>query len=98
LGSGDFVETIVAEAEERQSRMLSGVAALRKVEETMRAVCHEEGIRVTEMKGGSRRGQVSLTRKRIVRELIEEYGIPMAMVARATGVTTAAISKLITRC
>jgi hypothetical protein len=63
-----------------------------------RAVCHEEGIRVAEMKGGSRRRQVSLARKRIVRELIEEYGIPMAMVARATGVTAAAISKLMTRC
>lgn len=35
-----------------------------------------------------------MIRKRIARELTERYGIPMAMVARQTGVTTAAISKI----
>jgi len=35
LGSGDFVEKIVAEAEERQNRLLTGVSALKKVEETI---------------------------------------------------------------
>lgn len=33
-------------------------------------------------------------RKRIVHELIEKYGIPMAIVARETGVTSTAISKM----
>jgi hypothetical protein len=35
LGSGDFVERIVAEAEEKQNRLLTGVSALKKVEETI---------------------------------------------------------------
>lgn len=49
---------------------------------------------VHNMKGGSRRRQISRIRKRSARELIERYGIPMAMIARETGVATTAISKL----
>ncbi|MEW5746831.1 MAG: transposase [Nitrospirota bacterium] len=94
LGSGDFVERIMAEAEQRQSRMFSGASALEKVDETIRAVCEEEGVRESELRNGSRRRQVSRVRKKIARELIERYGIPMATVARETGVTTSAISKL----
>jgi putative transposase len=85
LGSGDFVERVVSEAEERQKRQLTGTSALSKVEETIRAMCNEEGTKVTELKGGSRRRQISRIRKRIARELIERYGIPMATVARAIG-------------
>ena len=65
-----------------------------KVEEIIRTICDEEGIKATEMKGGSRRRHVSRIRKRIARELIESYGIPMALIARETGVTTTAISKM----
>jgi len=97
LGSGDFVEKIVREAEERQNRLLTGASALREVEETIRLICDEEGVKVTEVKGGSRRRQISRIRKRIAQELIERHGIPMAIVARETGVTTAAISKMMTR-
>ncbi len=54
LGSGDFVEKIVAEAEERHNRLLTGVSALRKVEETIGSMCDEEGVSVAEVQGGSR--------------------------------------------
>jgi len=57
----------------------------------------EEGLQVTEVKGGSRRRQISRTRKRIAQELIERYGIPIVIVARETGVTTTAISMLMMR-
>jgi putative transposase len=94
LGSGDFVEKIVSEAEERQERLLTGASALRKVEKTIRDICNEEGVKVSEVKGGSRRRRISEVRKRIAAELIESHGIPMATIARAPGVTTTAISKI----
>lgn len=97
LGSSDFVERMVADAKWRQGRQLGGAFALHKVEETIRAMCDEEGIKDSELKGGSRRRQVSRIRKKIAAELIKQYGIPMAAVARATGVTTTAISKMMTR-
>ena len=97
LGGWEFVERMVAEAEERQVRLLSGEAASRRVEKAVLAICKEEGVGAMEMKGGSRRKQISRTRRRIAKELIEKYGIPMATVARETGVTTAGISKLMSR-
>ena len=50
-----------------------------KVDETIRAICEEEGVKATEMKGGSRRRRISRIRKRIAMELVESYGIPMAL-------------------
>lgn len=97
LGSGDFVEKIVAEAEERQNRLLTGASAMRAVAETIRVICKEAGIKATELKGGSRRRLICRVRKRIAQELIERYGIPMATVARETGVTTTAISKMMSK-
>ena len=52
LGSGDFVDKIVVEAEERQSRLLTALA-LRETEETIRLMC-EEGIRVERRKSAER--------------------------------------------
>ncbi len=97
LGSGEFVEKIIAEAEEQQNRLITGVSVLKKVKETIRSICKEEGIKATEIKGGSRRRQTSRIRKRIAKELIEIYGIPMATIARETGVTTTAISKMLAK-
>jgi hypothetical protein len=97
LGSGEFVEKIVTETEERQDRLLTGTSTLRKVEETIRLMCEDEGIRESELRGGSRRRQTSRLRKRIAFELTERYGIPMATVARETGVTTTAISKIMAK-
>ncbi len=97
LGRGDFVERIVAEADERQKRLLTGASALIKVKETIRAMCDEENVKASELKGGGRRRQISRIRKRIAQELIEKYGVPMAIVARETGVTTTAISKMMAR-
>lgn len=63
----------------------------------IKRICKEEGIKEAEIKGGSRRRQASGIRKRITKELIEKYGIPMATIARETGVTTAAISKMLAK-
>jgi REP element-mobilizing transposase RayT len=94
LGSGDFVEKVMAEADEHQSRQFAGASALKKTEETIKLLCDDKGIKVSELKSGGRRRPVSQLRKRIAQELIEKYSIPMAIIARETGVTTAAISKL----
>jgi predicted transcriptional regulator len=63
----------------------------------MQFMCEEEGVMESELRSGSRRRQISRVRKRIASELIERYGIPMATVARETGVTTTAISKMMAK-
>ena len=97
LGGGAFVEKMAAEAEERQNRLLTGASALRKAKETIKAMCDEAGVKATEVKGGSRRREISRIRKRIAQELIERYGVSMAIIARETGVTTTAVSKMMAK-
>ncbi len=51
---------------------------------------------IVELQSGSRRGRVSQARLQIACRLIETYGIPLAEVARQVGVSTSAVSKIIT--
>ncbi|MBW2163587.1 MAG: hypothetical protein JRF43_03835 [Deltaproteobacteria bacterium] len=46
---------------------------------------------------GSRRGCISQVRLQIAYQLVQDYGIPLAEVARHLGISTSAISKAITR-
>jgi len=50
-----------------------------------------------ELRMGSRRGRICQVRSQIAYELVEQYGLPLAEVARQLGVTTSAISKAINR-
>jgi predicted transcriptional regulator len=48
------------------------------------------------MKSGSRRRIVSEARSRMALNLVEDYGIPLAEIARHLGVSTSAVSKMLT--
>lgn len=92
LGSGEFVEKMIEEAEERQKLLFTGTN--KELKELLEALCRREGISLSEVKGGSRRPVVSRIRKRIACEMIEGHGMPMAAIAREIGVTTSAVSKM----
>lgn len=93
LGSGEFVECVIAEAKQQVKQKFSK----RKIVEVVRSICKKEGIKVSELKGGGRRGKLSSVRLQISRQLVQEHGVPMVLVAREVGVTTAAISRSLSR-
>jgi len=93
LGCGDFVDRVIQEAEQGIRRQYSSLKRRKKIEEIVAAECKKEGIVVKELQAGGRRPNVSQVRKRIVKKLFESYGIPLAEIARHTGVSTSAISK-----
>jgi len=97
LGSGDFVQRILAEAEERQRHHFSASDRRRKIHEIITEICAEEDINPKELQSGSRRRPISIIRSRVARQLVEVHGVPMAMVARELGVSTSAISKIISK-
>jgi DNA-binding MarR family transcriptional regulator len=70
----------------------SNVIAIRrhKAEQTM---CRHAGISVEEIRSGTRRRPVSVLRAEISKRLFMQYGLPMADIARRTGITTSAVSK-----
>lgn len=97
LGSSDFVERIIGEAEEAIRYQLPlnerRIVAQKRIDE----ICNREGINVKELKGGSRRTGISRARAILAIELVEEYGLTLAEAGRQLGVTTPAVSKILKR-
>jgi DNA-binding MarR family transcriptional regulator len=56
-----------------------------------------KGIHRAELEGGSRSAKVSQLRMELAQRILHEFGPPLAEIARQLGVSTSAISKIITR-
>ena len=97
LGSGEFVEQVVREAEARTQRQYSSKERGRKVERLIAEECKKHKVSLTEFRSGSRRGKLPAVRAEISRKLVENYGTTIAEVARQVGVSTSAISKSLAR-
>ena len=93
LGDDDFAERIVAET----TTVSRCQYPTRKQREKITAViveqCQQSGISINELQMGGRRRVVSRVRRDIARRLFSEFGIPLADIARYTGVSTSAICK-----
>jgi hypothetical protein len=56
--------------------------------------CRKKGIHKAEIKMGSRRSRISQLRAELAWKMQEEFGLPMAEIARQLGVSTSAIAKI----
>jgi len=97
LGNGEFVERIIREAEAKIRYQLPVRQHHEQVDEFIAKICTGEKVSIEELKGGSRRKDVSRVRARIAIGLVQEHGVALAEVARRVGVSTSAISKIIRR-
>ncbi len=97
LGSGDFVDRIVREADHRVKYQFGGNKIRKKAAEFIEQVCKRENINAKELRMGAKRGRIGRVKSQIACRLVEDYGIPLAEVARQLGGTTSAISKAINR-
>ena len=61
------------------------------------AMCKEKGVSLTELRSGSRRGELPQTRAALVGKLIEDFGVAAAEVARQVGISTSGVSKILSR-
>lgn len=97
LGSGDFVKSILDEADESVKNQFAVQANSIKIKEIIQCICEDEEVNVEELKSGGRRKAVSRVRFLIASKLVEEYGISFSEVARYVGVTTPAIFYILRR-
>jgi REP element-mobilizing transposase RayT len=95
LGSGEFVERIIKEAETQIKYQLPVLDDHHKIDEFISRICQDENVSIEELKGGSRRKAVSRVRARLAMGLVKTHGLALAEVARQLGVSTSAISKII---
>jgi predicted HTH domain antitoxin len=97
LGSGDFVEKIIKEAEAKIKYQLPAKEHHEKIAEFITKVCKNEKVSIEELKAGSRRRETSRVRARIAIGLVKTHGVSLAEAARQLGVSTSAISKILRR-
>ena len=97
LGGDKFVERILEEADEKIKYQLSIDERRIQAEKAILEKCRKEGVKVEELRGGSRRGRLSGIRSRLAMDLVEKMGLPLAEAGRRLGVSTSAISKIMVR-
>jgi len=97
LGTGDFVKSVVRDADERIRRQIGDDAHEKKGQEFIERACRSENVNPKELRMGSRRGGIGPLRAQIASQLVKQYGLPLAEVARQLGVTTAAIASSLRR-
>ncbi len=93
LGSGDFVETLLQDAESRERETLRLRRRVKDLDVLAREVCEKEGLSEGELRSGSRVRKVTKARRIFCRLAVKEMGYAGAEVARLLGVTTSAVNR-----
>ena len=91
------MERVLKEADARTLRQNSFKKAKRYAERMVAETCKKDGVSLAELRSGSRRGKLPAVRVKIVQGLVEDYGVPIAEVARQVGISTSGVSKILTR-
>ena len=97
LGSGDFVNAILKDAEEKQLRQIKLKRAGRTIANIITEECKKRKISASEIQAGIRRQKVSETRAAIAFLGREELGLSAAEMARHLGVNTSSIVRTLDR-
>jgi REP element-mobilizing transposase RayT len=97
LGSGDFVERMIKDADARVKHQFAVKDQTQDINKFIEKICKSEKISLEELKGGGRRKQLSRARAFISLELTKTYGVTLAEVARRLNISTSAVSKIIRR-
>ncbi len=92
LGGDGFVREMLKEAEERKEDLLPELERLQLFDKDVEQACDTAGVTITFLRSGSRIGQLPSLRKELARKAVYEYGISLAETGRKLGVTTNAVS------
>ena len=96
LGSGEFVEHVLRDADTRALRQHVARKRNRYAERVVLEECKKSGVSLTELKRKPS-GPFTYGENKIVRSLVENYGVAVAEIARQVGISTSGVSKILTR-
>ena len=97
LGSADFVERVMREADEQIKHQIPVNKIKEKIQERIERICKTEKVPIQELRSSSRRGKLPQIRAKIALSLVKEYGVSLAELGRQLGVTTAAVSRMLSK-
>jgi hypothetical protein len=97
LGDTEFAERVLREADAQTLRQNTAKKMKRYAERVVAEACREKGVSLTELRSGSRRGQLPAVRVKIAQTLVIDYGLAIAEIARQLGISTSGVSKILVR-
>ena len=97
LGTGDFVERVIEEAEQAIQRQLPRARTVEAARDSIAKACEDAGVQLAHLRSGARGAAISRCRSEVARHLVKELGLPLAEAARELGVCTSAIWQAIRR-
>jgi REP-associated tyrosine transposase len=95
LGDGDFVQSVLEEADRKMIRQIRARKRAGTVAKIIKERCREAEINEAELRSGSQRRAVSKLRRRLCFYLNRQLGISMAEIARHVGVGTTGVAMAI---
>ena len=93
LGSGSFIERVIAEAEEREKETLRLKKKVPDLSALLKEVAEKEGMDEKELTEVRRTRKVVRVRKIFCQLAVRKFGYPGASVARFLGVTTSLVNR-----
>jgi len=96
LGSGGFVERVIAETERQEREKLRLRRKIPELSGILGEVARKEGLDEEELKGVRRRREVTAAIKLFCQVAVKQYGYTGASVARFLGVTTSLVNRYAT--
>jgi REP element-mobilizing transposase RayT len=97
LGSGEFVEQLIHQADKTRKEQFSTVRRLQQAQVLVKKVCKKQSVSVDALKSGSRRQNVSMVRSQLAEKLVEECGLSLTETGRHLGVSASAVAKSLSR-
>jgi putative transposase len=94
LGSSEFVEGVIADAEEKAKETLRLAVKIADLPSLAQTVCEGQGADEAELRSGSRKRQVVKSRRIFSQIAVKKMGYSGADVARFLGITTSAVNRL----
>ena len=97
LGSGDFVESVYNQAEEKIKYQLPAKELEKETTALIGRECKKREIEMKLLRSGCRLAEVSRLRASLAIQLVNNLGLSLAESARQLGVTTSAVAKILRR-
>jgi len=92
LGSGEFIEQVISEAEEKAKEALGWRGRVPSFQTLLSKISKRDGVEEQKVRGGDRRRSVVGARKVFCQVAVKRLGYTGASVARFLGVTTSLVN------
>jgi putative transposase len=93
LGSGEFIERLLSEAEEKAKQTLGWRGRVPDLQTLLSKISKKEGVEQQKVRGGDQRRSVVSARKVFCKLAVKRMGYSGASVARYLGVTTSLVNR-----